>query len=77
MALRAECLYTPTERDGPGDPGYQLHSAELSFRHPRSGHALGSNVNRQSNCVRCKSCDDSFLGKPKFETQPCAASAVN
>ena len=40
MALRAECLYTPTERDGPGDPGYQLHSAELSFRHPRSGHAL-------------------------------------
>ena len=24
----------------PGDPGYQLHSAELSFRHPRTGQAM-------------------------------------
>ncbi|MBI3774650.1 MAG: RluA family pseudouridine synthase [Gammaproteobacteria bacterium] len=30
----------PDSQALPGDPGYQLHSAELSFRHPRSGHAL-------------------------------------
>ena len=24
----------------PGDPGYHLHAAELSFRHPASGHEL-------------------------------------
>jgi 23S rRNA pseudouridine1911/1915/1917 synthase len=30
----------PDSQALPGDPGYQLHSAELSFRHPRSGYAL-------------------------------------
>jgi 23S rRNA pseudouridine1911/1915/1917 synthase len=24
----------------PGDPGYHLHSAELGFRHPGTGHEL-------------------------------------
>jgi 23S rRNA pseudouridine1911/1915/1917 synthase len=33
-------LPAPDSQALPGDPGYQLHSAELSFRHPRSGHAL-------------------------------------
>lgn len=33
-------LPAPDSQALPGDPGYQLHSAELSFRHPRSGRAL-------------------------------------
>lgn len=30
----------PDTRALPGDPGYQLHAAELSIRHPRSGDEL-------------------------------------
>ena len=33
-------LPAPNSQALPGDPGYQLHSAELSFRHPRTGHVL-------------------------------------
>ena len=31
-------LPSPDTHALPGDPGYHLHSAELSFRHPRTGH---------------------------------------
>lgn len=30
----------PDSRAVPGDPGYQLHAAELTFRHPRTGHVV-------------------------------------
>lgn len=33
-------LPAPDSRAVPGDPGYQLHAAELSFRHPRTGSAV-------------------------------------
>ena len=33
-------LPAPDSQALPGDPGYQLHSTELSFRHPRTGQAL-------------------------------------
>jgi 23S rRNA pseudouridine1911/1915/1917 synthase len=33
-------LPAPETRALPGDPGYHLHSAELSFTHPRTGRAL-------------------------------------
>jgi 23S rRNA pseudouridine1911/1915/1917 synthase len=44
--LVGDPLYTggglplPDTRALPGDPGYHLHSAELSFLHPRTGHEL-------------------------------------
>lgn len=33
-------LPAPDTHALPGDPGYQLHSAELGFRHPRTGREL-------------------------------------
>jgi 23S rRNA pseudouridine1911/1915/1917 synthase len=33
-------LPMPDSRALPGDPGYHLHAAELSFRHPRTGREL-------------------------------------
>jgi len=33
-------LPLPDTRALPGDPGYHLHAAELSFSHPRSGHTV-------------------------------------
>jgi 23S rRNA pseudouridine1911/1915/1917 synthase len=33
-------LPDPDSRALPGDPGYMLHSAELSFRHPRTGRRM-------------------------------------
>jgi len=33
-------LPAPGSRALPGDPGYHLHAAELTFRHPRDGHDL-------------------------------------
>jgi hypothetical protein len=33
-------LFAPDTRSLPGDPGYLLHSAELSFRHPGIGREL-------------------------------------
>jgi 23S rRNA pseudouridine1911/1915/1917 synthase len=33
-------LPAPDTRALPGDPGYHLHSAELSFRHPRTGREV-------------------------------------
>lgn len=33
-------LPAPDSRVVPGDPGYHLHAAELSFRHPRTGSAV-------------------------------------
>ena len=37
---RSGGLPDPDSRALPGDPGYQLHSAELSFCHPRSSQPL-------------------------------------
>ena len=37
---RAGGLPAPDTRALPGDPGYHLHSAELSFRHPGTGRDL-------------------------------------
>jgi len=31
-------LPAPDSHALPGDPGYHLHSSELSFRHPNTGH---------------------------------------
>jgi 23S rRNA pseudouridine1911/1915/1917 synthase len=33
-------LPAPDARALPGDAGYQLHSAELRFNHPRTGRAM-------------------------------------
>jgi 23S rRNA pseudouridine1911/1915/1917 synthase len=33
-------LPAPDSRALPGDPGYLLHSAELRFRHPRTGREM-------------------------------------
>lgn len=33
-------LPAPDTQAVPGDPGYHLHAAELSFRHPRTGRAV-------------------------------------
>jgi 23S rRNA pseudouridine1911/1915/1917 synthase len=37
---RAGGVPAPDSRALPGDPGYLLHSAELSFRHPRTGDPM-------------------------------------
>ena len=47
-------LPAPNSRALPGDPGYHLHSAELSFRHPCTGHELVIHCEPSSLLAECE-----------------------